>query len=143
MIDGEGAVMKVPLTTLFSSIILALVLFTGQVKADWEQVANNIEVITALEYRITEISMLVGMMGGLIEQEELDELKVHSDIYFVYYFAAQVALANEEMEDFKEYIGEADDSLDRMMEIIETPPPQPKSPSTTPPFDIPSDMQNL
>jgi len=145
MTDGEGAVMKVPLITLFSSIVLALVLFTGQVKADWEQVANNIEVITALEYRISEISMLVGMMGGFIEQEELDELKVHSDIYFVYYFAAQVALANEEMEDFKEYIEEADNSLDRMMEIIETPPPQqqPESPSTAPPFDIPSDMQDL
>jgi len=133
--------MKVPLTALFSSVTLSLVLFTGQVRADWEQTATNIEKIIALENRINDISGLMGMAAMFMEEEEISEIKIHGDIYFVYYIAAQVALANEEMEDFREYIEAANDSLDRMMEIIETPPEKPEpilpSPSSTP------EMQSL
>jgi len=138
---AEGAVMKVPL--LSSSLILSLVLFTGQVRADpeWEQVATNVEKIIALENRINDISDLMGMAAMFMEEDEIFEVKIHGDIYFVYYIAAQVALANEEMEDFEDYIERAGDELDRMMEIIETPPEQPletlPSPSSTP------EMQSL
>jgi len=132
--------MKAPL--LSSSLILSLVLFTGQVRADWEQTATNIEKIIALENRINDISGLMGMAAMFLEEDEISEIKIHGDIYFVYYIAAQVALANEEMEDFEEYIEAAGDSLDRMMEIIETPPDHPPletlpSPSPTP------EMQSL
>jgi len=133
--------MKVSLTTPFSSIVLTLVLFTGQVKADWEQVAANVERIVELERRIDDILILVGMASatGLIEKEAVEDIKFHGDIYFVYYLAAQVALANEEMEDFIEYIELASDSLDKMEEIIETPPKLPP----VAPAPMPTEMRSL
>jgi len=133
--------MKVPLTTLFSSVILVLVLLTGQVRADWEQVASNVGRIVALEERMDDILGLVGMARSILTEDNIADVKTEGDIYFVYYIAAQVALAEEEMEDFAEYIEEANDSLDRMMEIIETPLEQQPSPAAPAPTS--TEMRSL
>jgi len=117
MADGEGVEMKV--ATLFSSIILSLILFTGQARADWVQVATNVERIVALEDKVGDISSIVRMIGSSIGEDGVDQIRVHGDIYFVYYLAANVALANGEMEDFEEYLEMADDELDRMLEIVD------------------------
>jgi len=93
----------------------------------WEKVATNVPQIVALEDRVMDIATAVAMAYHLDNRQRL-EIKLHLDIYFIFYSGANAALANGKMAEFDRHMKAAETELDRMMEIMSAIPQESDTP---------------
>jgi len=88
----------------------------------WEKVAINIPAVLDVEFRIDSIATEIADTRDELTQNQLDRIKLHFDIYFVFYYGANTALANGDVARFEQHMASAHDELDRMIEILDEQP---------------------
>lgn len=81
-----------------------------------DQLAMNLAPILEIENRVSQISSSSQMLGliGAISEEQADKLKTHSDVYYVYYLAANVDLAQGDIDSYRAHLELAQRELDEM-----------------------------
>jgi len=111
-------------------VALLLLITSCSTTTSWETVASNVPRIVEIEERITDIATAVALAYHL-DDNQRREIKLHLDIYFIFYSGANTALANGKMAEFDRHMDSANAELDRMMEIMSAVPPQSDTPGTT------------
>lgn len=85
-----------------------------------DQLAANIAPILQIEKRLDQVryyTKVLGSVGG-ISEEKTTELKKHLDVYYVYYLASNVQLAEGDMESYQAHVKLAERELDVMEAIL-------------------------
>ena len=85
-----------------------------------KQIVANIEPILKIEERIDQMryyTQVLDSIGG-ISKEKLGELKAHYDIYYVYYLASNVHLAEGNTESYLAHLRLAEGELDAIEAIL-------------------------
>jgi len=84
------------------------------------QLAANIKPILKIEERIDQMryyTKLLDSLGG-ISKEKLEDLKGHYDVYYVYYLASNLYLAEGNTESYEAHVKQAQSELDAIEAIL-------------------------
>ena len=84
------------------------------------QLAANIKPILEIEERIDQMryyTKLLDSLGG-ISKEKLEDLKGHYDVYYVYYLASNLYLAEGNTESYLAHVKQAQSELDAIEAIL-------------------------
>jgi len=84
------------------------------------QLAANIKPILEIEERIDQMryyTKLLDSLGG-ISKEKLEDLKGHYDVYYVYYLASNLYLAEGNTESYEAHVKQAQSELDAIEAIL-------------------------
>jgi len=103
-------------------IIFLFITIGCSATSNWETVAINIPAILDVEFRIDHIAEEIANSRDVLTENQLDRIKLHFDIYFVFYYGANVALADGDVTRFEQHMASANDELDRMLEIMDEKP---------------------
>jgi len=106
-------------------LLVAILLFITigcSATSTWEKVAINIPAVLDVEFRIDSIATEIADSRDMLSENQLDRIKLHFDIYFVFYYGANTALANGDVARFEQHMASAHDELDRMIEILDEKP---------------------
>lgn len=84
------------------------------------QLAANIKPILKIEERIDQMRYYTKMLDSLggISKEKSEELKGHYDVYYVYYFASNLYLAEGNTESYEAHVKQAQSELDAIEAIL-------------------------
>ncbi len=84
------------------------------------QLAANIKPILKIEERIDQMRYYTNMLDSIggISQEKLAELKGHYDVYYVYYLASNLYLAEGNTESYLAHVKQAQSELDAIEAIL-------------------------
>jgi len=115
---------------LLVAVLFLLITSCSADNNNWETVATSIPRIVEIEDRVMDIATAVALAYHLDNRQRL-EIKLHLDIYFIFYSGANTALANGKLAEFDRHMDSANAELDRMMEIMSAVPPQSDMPGTT------------
>ena len=124
-----------------SLILLLSAIYIPTLRADWGTVASNISKIRDVDERTTDVLGLAGMTRGFLGEADREEILTLIDIHHVFYLAANVALANEYIEDFNEYIDEINGVLDDIMDVIQDAGNMPMAPPS--PLDTTEETKGI
>ena len=85
-----------------------------------DQLATNLAPILEVENRAKQVLSGAQMLGsvGVISKKDAGKLKAHYDVYFVYYYSANVYLAGGDIESYIAHIQMAKQELDTMEVIL-------------------------
>jgi len=108
----------------FLVAILLFITIGCSATSTWEKVAINIPAVLDVEFRIDSIATEITKANSRDEltEDQNDRIKLHFDIYFVFYYGANTALANGNIARFEQHMVSAHDELDRMIEILDEKP---------------------
>lgn len=107
---------------LIVAVLLFITIGCSATTTNWETVAINIPAILDVEFRLDSIATEIADSRDMLTENQLDRIKLHFDIYFVFYYGANVALANGNVVRFEQQMASAHDELDRMIEIMDEKP---------------------
>ncbi len=84
------------------------------------QLAANIKPILKIEERNDQMRYYTNMLDSLggISKEKLEELKGHYDVYYVYYLASTLYLAEGNTESYEAHVKQAQSELDAIEAIL-------------------------
>ncbi len=84
------------------------------------QLAANIKPILKIEERIDQMRYYTKMLDSLggISKEKSEDLKGHYDVYYVYYLASNLYLAEGNTESYLAHVKQAQSELDAVEAIL-------------------------
>ncbi len=84
------------------------------------KLAANIKPILKIEERIYQMRYYTKMLDSLggISKEKLEDLKGHYDVYYVYYLASNLYLAEGNTESYEAHVKQAQSELDAIEAIL-------------------------
>jgi len=83
-------------------------------------VKEHISDVVGLEVEWARVSneIKIAQMFGFNLQSVKEEMKKYNDAYFVYYYAAQTYLVNGDLARYKQAVGRAEHTLQKMQELL-------------------------
>lgn len=120
VLEQEAYVMK-PICLVFWLVLASGLVACSQMNPiSRDQLAENLHPILKIENRVDRLQYYTQMLDklGAINKENVDALKTHHDIYYVYYVAANVQLARGNMESYMAHVKLAEKELDLMEAML-------------------------
>lgn len=102
-----------------------------------ERLAQNISPILKIEERYNQLKEAIQILGsmGKVDGETMKDLKAHSDVYYLYYWASAVQLAGGNMESYRAHVKLAEKELESIENILREKLASDPGPSTGPAAD--------
>lgn len=102
-----------------------------------ERLAANIRPMLKIEERYNQLKEAIQILGsmGKVDGETMKDLKAHSDVYYLYYWASAVQLAGGNMESYRAHVKLAEKELESIEHILREKLASDQKPSTGPAAD--------
>lgn len=99
-----------------------------------ERLTANMTPILKIEERYNQLKEAIQILGsmGKVSGETMKELKAHSDVYYLYYWASAVQLAGGNMESYRAHVKLAEKELESIELILREKLARDPEPSTGP-----------